>query len=44
MVSSVPHPVKGTLRTIANPIRIDGERLEQAACASLGADNKKYLV
>lgn len=44
MVSSVPHPVKGTLRTIANPIRIDGERLAQEACSPLGADNKKYLV
>jgi len=43
MVSSVPHPVKGVLKTIANPIRIDGERLAQEACASLGADNKKYL-
>ena len=41
--SAVPHPVKGALRVIANPIRVDGERLEQAACSSLGADNKKYL-
>jgi crotonobetainyl-CoA:carnitine CoA-transferase CaiB-like acyl-CoA transferase len=43
MVSSVPHPLKGTLRTIANPIRVDGERLSQEACSPLGADNEKYL-
>ena len=43
MVSSVPHPLKGELRVIANPIRIEGERLVQAACSPLGADNEKYL-
>ena len=43
MVSSVPHPTKGELRVISNPIRIDGERLAQAACSPLGADNAKHL-
>ncbi len=43
MVSSVPHPVKGDLRILANPLRIDGERLEQSACAALGADNEELL-
>jgi crotonobetainyl-CoA:carnitine CoA-transferase CaiB-like acyl-CoA transferase len=43
MVSSVPHPVRGTLRVIANPIRVDGERLAQAACSPLGADNDSLL-
>jgi len=43
MVSSVPHPAKGELRVIANPLRIDGERLTQAACAPLGADNASLL-
>jgi crotonobetainyl-CoA:carnitine CoA-transferase CaiB-like acyl-CoA transferase len=43
MVSSVPHPVKGDLRILANPLRIDGERLAQAACSSLGADNESLL-
>jgi crotonobetainyl-CoA:carnitine CoA-transferase CaiB-like acyl-CoA transferase len=43
MVSAVPHPAKGTLRVIANPIRIDGARVEQAACSPLGADNAKLL-
>ena len=44
IVSAVSHPVKGTLKTIANPIRVDGERLSQEACSPLGADNKTYLV
>lgn len=43
MVSAVPHPLKGDLRVLANPLRIDGERLAQAACASLGADNEELL-
>ena len=43
MVGSVPHPVKGELRVIANPIRIDGERPAQAACSPLGADNHSLL-
>jgi len=43
MVSSVPHPVKGNLRILANPLRIDGERLAQSACSSLGADNESLL-
>ena len=36
-------PVKGGLRVIANPIRIDGERPAQAACSPLGADNHSLL-
>lgn len=43
MVSSVPHPVKGDLRILANPLRIDGERLAQSACSALGADNEELL-
>jgi crotonobetainyl-CoA:carnitine CoA-transferase CaiB-like acyl-CoA transferase len=39
MVSAVSHPAKGSLRVIANPIRIDGARPAQAACSPLGADN-----
>ena len=44
MVAGVPHPAKGTLRVIANPIRIDGERPAQAACSALGADNASLLT
>jgi crotonobetainyl-CoA:carnitine CoA-transferase CaiB-like acyl-CoA transferase len=43
IVSVVPHPVKGSLRVLANPLRIDGERPAQAACAPLGADNDTLL-
>ena len=43
MVSAVPHPVKGELRVIANPLRIDGRRPAQAACHPLGADNDSLL-
>jgi crotonobetainyl-CoA:carnitine CoA-transferase CaiB-like acyl-CoA transferase len=43
MVSSVPHPVKGDLRILANPLRIDGERLAQSACAALGGNNEELL-
>ena len=43
MVSAVPHPVKGDLRVLANPLRIDGERLQQFACSPLGADNESLL-
>lgn len=43
MVSAVPHPAKGDLRVLANPLRIDGERLAQAACSPLGADNASLL-
>jgi len=39
----VPHPVKGRLGVLANPIRIDGERPAQAACSPLGADNEELL-
>lgn len=43
MVSTVPHPMKGDLRILANPLRIDGERLAQSACSPLGADNEELL-
>jgi hypothetical protein len=33
VVSAVPHPVKGELRVLANPIRIDGVRPAQAVCS-----------
>jgi crotonobetainyl-CoA:carnitine CoA-transferase CaiB-like acyl-CoA transferase len=43
MTASVPHRVKGALRVIANPLRIDGARLAQQACSPLGADNDSLL-
>ena len=39
MISSVPHEAKADLRLLSNPIKINGGRPEQKACAALGADN-----
>ena len=44
MIREVPHPAKPDMRILANPIKIDGKRLEQAVCSALGADNSEYLV
>ena len=38
MVSSVVHPARAELRVLANPLKIDGVRLEQRVCSPLGAD------
>lgn len=38
MVREVPHPSGRTLRVFANPLRIDGQRLAQAAAPALDAD------
>jgi crotonobetainyl-CoA:carnitine CoA-transferase CaiB-like acyl-CoA transferase len=43
MVRSIAHPARPELRVLANPLKIDGVRLEQRACASLGADNASVL-
>ncbi len=43
MIRNVPHPAKPDLRMLANPIKINGQRLEQAVCSPLGADNATYL-
>jgi len=43
MVRGVPHPAKPDFRMLANPLKIDGARLEQRVCAPLGADNEVLL-
>jgi crotonobetainyl-CoA:carnitine CoA-transferase CaiB-like acyl-CoA transferase len=43
MVRTVAHPAKPDFRMLANPLKIDGERLEQRVCAPLGADNEALL-
>ena len=43
MVREIPHPAKSDFRALANPLKIDGKRLEQAVCAPLGADNARLL-
>src|SRR5262249_54890913 len=42
MISNVPHPAKPHLRALANPIKINGKRLEQSVCPPLGADNRAF--
>jgi crotonobetainyl-CoA:carnitine CoA-transferase CaiB-like acyl-CoA transferase len=44
MIRDVPHPAKPDMRALANPIKVDGERLDQTVCSPLGADNKAYLT
>lgn len=43
MVRTIAHPARGELRVLANPLKIDGVRPEQRACAPLGADNALVL-
>ncbi|TDR90071.1 CaiB/BaiF CoA transferase family protein [Enterovirga rhinocerotis] len=43
MVRTLTHPAKADFRVLANPIRIGGERLSQAACSALGADSDALL-
>jgi crotonobetainyl-CoA:carnitine CoA-transferase CaiB-like acyl-CoA transferase len=43
MIRSIPHPLRGELQVLANPLKIDGERPAQSACSPLGADNAALL-
>jgi crotonobetainyl-CoA:carnitine CoA-transferase CaiB-like acyl-CoA transferase len=44
MVRDTPHPAKPDMRTLANPIKINGKRLQQTVCSQLGADNAEYGI
>jgi crotonobetainyl-CoA:carnitine CoA-transferase CaiB-like acyl-CoA transferase len=43
MIRDTPHPARPDMRTLANPIKINGKRLEQTVCSQMGADNAEYL-
>jgi crotonobetainyl-CoA:carnitine CoA-transferase CaiB-like acyl-CoA transferase len=43
MVRSIPHPAKGAMKVLSNPLKINGVRPGQSACASLGTDNAALL-
>jgi len=43
MVNTIPHPARQDLRVLSNPIRINGERMQQSVCAPMGADTRKYV-
>lgn len=44
MITTMPHPKRPDLRVLANPIRINGERLAQKPCSRVGADNEALLA
>jgi crotonobetainyl-CoA:carnitine CoA-transferase CaiB-like acyl-CoA transferase len=43
MIQDLPHPRLPSLRVLASPIRIDGERPPGRACSALGADTDSVL-
>jgi crotonobetainyl-CoA:carnitine CoA-transferase CaiB-like acyl-CoA transferase len=43
MIHTIAHPAKPAMRVLANPIKINGERLAQAPCSSFGADTAAYI-
>jgi crotonobetainyl-CoA:carnitine CoA-transferase CaiB-like acyl-CoA transferase len=43
MIHTISHPEKPAMRVLANPIKIDGQRLEQAPCSPYGADTESYI-
>jgi len=43
MIHVVSHPAKAEMRVLANPIKINGQRLDQKPCSPFGADNANYV-
>lgn len=43
MIRDLPHPLRSGMRALANPIKINGKRLDQVACSQMGADNAELL-
>lgn len=43
MVQELPHPALPGQRVLANPVRVDGQRLPGRACSALGADTDAVL-
>jgi crotonobetainyl-CoA:carnitine CoA-transferase CaiB-like acyl-CoA transferase len=43
MVQALPHATAAGFRVLANPIKLDGQRLPGRACSALGADNETLL-
>jgi crotonobetainyl-CoA:carnitine CoA-transferase CaiB-like acyl-CoA transferase len=44
MIHTVAHPANPALKLLSNPIKVDGQRPRSPVCASLGADNDKFLT
>jgi crotonobetainyl-CoA:carnitine CoA-transferase CaiB-like acyl-CoA transferase len=43
MIQTIGHPQKPGMRVLANPIKINGERLSQTPCPPFGADTADYV-
>ena len=43
MVQTLAHPTNESFRMLANPIKLDGQRLPGRVCPALGADNTRLL-
>ena len=43
MVQTLAHPTSESFRMLANPIKLDGQRLPGRVCPALGADNVRLL-
>jgi crotonobetainyl-CoA:carnitine CoA-transferase CaiB-like acyl-CoA transferase len=43
MLRNTPHPQRENLRTLVNPIKLDGKRLPGKVCSALGADNNEIF-
>jgi crotonobetainyl-CoA:carnitine CoA-transferase CaiB-like acyl-CoA transferase len=43
MIHVMSHPAKPGMRVLANPIKINGQRLDQAPCSPFGGDNATYV-
>jgi len=43
MIRETPHPRKREFKTLANPIKIDGQRVPARVCSPLGADTNALL-
>ena len=44
MIRRVPHPNRPDFRVLSNPLKLDGQRLEQQVCSALGADGEELLA
>ena len=44
MITNVPHPNRPDMRVLANPIKINGQRLSQEVCSPMGADTAEVLA
>lgn len=43
LLQTLPHPANPALRKLANPIKLDGQRLPSTVCPPLGADTQPLL-